>query len=66
MYGLDYSTILELSVSGKTSSGQVNQVVKLAISGDGGLDHYIEAFKALLVAAGFHPDMAAQLDKCME
>lgn len=29
--------------------------VELQISGDGDLEHYVDAFKAFLIAAGYHP-----------
>ena len=30
--------------------------VHLQISGDGDLEHYVDAFKAFLIAAGYHPE----------
>ena len=35
--------------------------VRLEVSGDGDLEHYIEAFTSFLLAHGFHPDTVADL-----
>jgi hypothetical protein len=37
-----------------------NQVVSVAIDGDGCIDHFIQAFQSALVAAGFAPVTAAR------
>lgn len=53
---------VEIAVYGNYPTGQMLHA-KVQISGDGGLDHMIEAFKAALVAAGFLLDTAKQLDE---
>ena len=49
-------------VSGNYPHGQ-KQHSQVTLSGDGGLDHMIEAFKASLIAAGFSIDTAKKLDE---
>ncbi len=53
---------IEITIMGNYPHGQ-KQHAKVQMSGDGGLDHMIEAFKAALVAAGFSLEAAASLDR---
>lgn len=53
---------IEITIAGNYQHGQ-KQHVKVQMSGDGGLDHMLEAFKAALVAAGFSLETAASLDR---
>ena len=53
---------IEITITGNYPHGQ-RQHAKVALSGDGGLDHMIEAFKAALVATGFSLETAASLDR---
>lgn len=32
--------------------------IQLQVNGEGDLDHYVDAFKAFLIAAGYHPETA--------
>jgi hypothetical protein len=48
---------VEITISGNYPHG-TKQHSSVSISGDGGLDHMIEAFKAALIAAGFSIDTA--------
>lgn len=57
----DLTHVVEITVIGNYPNGQKQQA-KVSISGDGDLDHMIEAFKAALVAAGFSTDIAKKLD----
>ena len=50
-----------ITVTGHYSHGPA-QHAQIALAGDGGLDHMLDAFKAALVAAGFAMATAAQLD----
>lgn len=51
---------VEISISGNYPHG-AKQHAFVSISGDGGLDHMIDAFKAALIAAGFSMDTAKKL-----
>lgn len=51
---------IEITITGNYPHGQ-KQHAKVAIAGDGGLDHMIESFKAALVAAGFSLETAASI-----
>lgn len=42
---------------------EIKQRAMVSLSGDGSLDHIIEAFKIALVAAGFSMDTAKKLDE---
>ena len=53
---------VEITISGNYTHG-TRQHASVSISGDGGLDHMIEAFKAALIAAGFSTDTAKKLDE---
>lgn len=53
---------IEITISGNYPHGS-KQHAMVSLSGDGGLDHMIEAFKAALVAAGFSMDTAKKLDE---
>lgn len=53
---------IEITISGNYQHGS-KQHASVSISGDGGLDHMIEAFKAALIAAGFSMDTAKKLDE---
>lgn len=50
-----------VTVNGKYPHGE-KQHASVTMSGDGGLDHMLSAFRAALVAAGFSTDTAAKLD----
>lgn len=49
-----------VTVNGKYPHGE-KQHASVTMSGDGGLEHMISAFRAALVAAGFSTDAAASL-----
>lgn len=53
---------VEITITGNYPHGQ-KQHARVQMSGDGGLDHMIEAFKAALVAAGFSLQTASSLDR---
>ena len=53
---------VEITISGNYPHG-AKQHASVSISGDGGLDHMIEAFKTALIAAGFAIDTAKKLDE---
>lgn len=53
---------VQITVTGTYPHGGKQQA-SVSLSGDGGLDHMIEAFKAALVAAGFSVQTAMLLDK---
>lgn len=53
---------VEITISGNYPHG-ARQHASVSVSGDGGLDHMIEAFKAALIAAGFAMDTAKKLDE---
>ena len=53
---------VEITISGIYPQG-TKQYASVALCGDGGLDHMIEAFKAALIAAGFAMDTAKKLDE---
>ena len=53
---------IEITITGIYTHG-VTQHASVSISGDGGLSHMFEAFKAALVAAGFAMDTAKKLDE---
>lgn len=55
---------VSISVDGRYAHGQ-QQHCAVTISGDGSLDHMLEAFTAALVAAGFAAETAAKL-RCEE
>lgn len=57
----DMSHTIEISINGNYVHGP-KQHVSVVLSGDGGLDHFIEAFKTALVAAGFAMDTVKKLD----
>ncbi len=52
---------ITIAVTGNYPHGQ-KQHSSVTVSGDGSLDHMLDAFKAALVAAGFSPETAAKLD----
>lgn len=53
---------VQITITGNYTHGP-KQHASVQLSGDGGLDHMIEAFKAALVAAGFGMGTAASLDR---
>ena len=57
----DMTHTVTITVTGNYPHG-AKQHASVSMSGDGGLDHMIEAFKASLVAAGFSMATAAKLD----
>lgn len=57
----DMTHTVTITVAGNYPHGQ-KQHSQVTLSGDGGLDHMIEAFKASLIAAGFALDTAKKLD----
>ena len=57
----DMTHTVTITVTGNYPHG-AKQHASVSMSGDGGLDHMIEAFKASLVAAGFSTETAAKLD----
>ena len=57
----DMTHTVTITVTGNFPHG-AKQHASVSMSGDGGLDHMIEAFKASLVAAGFRTETAAKLD----
>lgn len=58
----DITHKVEITISGHYRHGS-KQHAMVSLSGDGGLDHMMEAFKAALIAAGFSMDTAKKLDK---
>jgi hypothetical protein len=56
-----HSHTVHVLVCGSYPHGQ-QQHVSLEISGDGGLDHMLDTFRAALVAAGFSTEVASRLD----
>lgn len=63
--GMDELTLthkVEITIIGNYLHG-ARQHASVSISGDGSIDHMIEAFKAALVAAGFAMDTARKLDE---
>ena len=48
----DLTHTIEITIRGNYPHG-VKQHSSVSISGDGGIDHMIDAFKAALIAAGF-------------
>lgn len=57
----DLTHTVTIAVSGNYPHG-AKAHASVTLSGDGGLDHMIEAFKTALVAAGFSLAVAARLD----
>jgi len=57
----DMTHTVTITVTGNYPHG-AKQHASVSMSGDGGLDHMIETFKASLVAAGFSMETAAKLD----
>ena len=53
---------VEITITGNYPHGS-KQHAHVAISGDGSLDHMIEAFKTALIAAGFALYTAKKLDE---
>lgn len=53
---------VDVTISGNYPHGY-KQHASISISGDGSLDHMMEAFKAALLAAGFAMDTAKKLDE---
>ena len=53
---------VEITISGNYPHGN-KQHAMVSLSGNGGLDHMIEAFKAALIAAGFSIGTAKKLDE---
>lgn len=54
--------IIDIKITGNFPRGG-KQHAMVSLSGDGSLDHIIEAFKIALVAAGFSMDTAKKLDE---
>lgn len=58
---MDYLThTIEITIHGNYPHG-VKQHSSVSISGDGGIDHMIDAFKAALIAAGFTAKTAQRI-----
>lgn len=53
---------IDITISGNYPHGS-KQHAHVSLSGDGGMDHMMEAFKAALIAAGFSMDTAKKLDE---
>lgn len=51
---------ISITVKGDYTHGP-KEAMSVAIVGDGSLEHFIVAFQAALVAAGFHASTAARL-----
>ena len=60
-----YSHTITITVEGKYIHGQ-DQHACIMLSGDGSLEHMVEAFNTALVAAGFAADTAYKLDEVLE
>jgi len=58
----DMTHKIEITITGNYPHGS-KQHASISISGDGGLDHMIESFKAALIAAGFSMETAKKLDE---
>ena len=58
----DMTHKIEITITGNYPHGS-KQHASISISGDGGLDHMIESFKAALIAAGFSMETATKLDE---
>ncbi len=50
-----------VAVTGRYQHGD-RQHCEVRMSGDGGIEHMLDAFRAALVAAGFSPRIAEHLD----
>lgn len=57
----DMTHTVTITVTGDYPHGP-KQHAQVTVSGDGGLSHMIESFRAALVAAGFSMDAARNLD----
>lgn len=53
---------IEITIIGNYPHGSKQQAM-VSLSGDGGLDHMIDAFKAALIVAGFAVEIANKLDE---
>ena len=53
---------IDITITGNYTHGS-KQHASVSLSGDGGLDHMIDAFKAALIAAGFAVDTVRKLDR---
>lgn len=61
MSDMDYLTHkVEITITGDYPSGS-KQRATVAIAGDGGIEHMLEAFRAALVAAGFSLETAKKI-----
>lgn len=58
----DLTHTIEITITGNYPHGG-KQHASVSLSGDGGLDHMIEAFKASLIAGGFSMETAKKLDE---
>lgn len=52
---------IEIVVKGNFPKGEMEQM-RLKIFGDGAIDHFVETFRAALVAYGFETDTAKRLN----
>ena len=57
----DMTHKVEITISGNYPHGN-KEHASVSITGDGSLDHMLEAFKASLIAAGFSIHVAKALD----
>lgn len=57
----DQTHVVEITISAAYPHGGKERA-SVSISGDGGLEHMMEAFKTALVAAGFSMALAAKID----
>ncbi len=51
---------IEVSLSATNALGP-DQECALRVAGDGDIEHWVDTFRAALVMAGFHPDIAKSL-----
>jgi hypothetical protein len=56
----DFTHTVSITVSGNYAHGPKTHS-SVIVSGDGGIDHMLDAFKAILVASGYSADTANRL-----
>ena len=54
-------THLRIAYSDKPTLFGAAGNTEIMTAGDGGLDHFVDTFRAMLVAVGYHPTTAARL-----
>ena len=59
------SHTVTVTVTGNYTHGE-SQHATVTVSGDGGIEHMLDAFKSALVASGFALDTAKRLDEVMD